>query len=279
MYLRSTQRGKLHHKIARPFKGPYVCLSLLRNNNLELVPVDGGRKIHAHIDNCKLAQLRPSHLTLSPLPRLHNSPENNTDHFKYSSFSPAEILDDTTSSPTERTEPNADNDIPAQPGTPPDPPLDPDPPFDPNEPEEETDPADNAADNVSSGETDDIPPSRPASPSHSASAATDTDADARATGARPKQPRLPNVLKLKPGRPKAKELTAAEKIRKKKMEAAADDQPHLLTRAKKKKTGRELLPFQYGALPFEEEANDLLDRLKGMVSPSKNAPKERKEKD
>ena len=42
LYIHTTQRGSLHHKFAKRFKGPYVIIAFLENNNLQLQPIQGG---------------------------------------------------------------------------------------------------------------------------------------------------------------------------------------------------------------------------------------------
>ena len=68
VYVRHSQRGKLHIKLAQPFKGPFICIEILKNNNVPLTPLSGGKVIHTHKDNCKIVPLRPNHLILNPLP-------------------------------------------------------------------------------------------------------------------------------------------------------------------------------------------------------------------
>ena len=68
VYVRHSQRGKLHIKLAQPFKGPYMCIEIPHNNNIVLTHLAGGIVIHTHINNCKVVPLRPNHLILNPLP-------------------------------------------------------------------------------------------------------------------------------------------------------------------------------------------------------------------
>ena len=86
VYVRHTQRGKLHIKLAQPFKGPYMCIKVLHNSNVALRPLDGGKVIHAHLNYCKIVPLRPDHLILNPLP-MWPSPShytNSANDFRYS---------------------------------------------------------------------------------------------------------------------------------------------------------------------------------------------------
>ena len=39
VYVETTQRGLLHHKIADRYKGPYKIISFLDNNNVQLTPL------------------------------------------------------------------------------------------------------------------------------------------------------------------------------------------------------------------------------------------------
>ena len=61
----TTQRGKMHHKLANTFKGPYICTDLLPNDNLKLTPLNGIKPISAHKNNCKKGITRPDHLLLN----------------------------------------------------------------------------------------------------------------------------------------------------------------------------------------------------------------------
>ena len=53
IYIHTTQRGSMHHKFANRFKGPYVIVAFLGNNNLQLKPLHGGKTIRVHKNNCK----------------------------------------------------------------------------------------------------------------------------------------------------------------------------------------------------------------------------------
>ena len=55
VYVCTTQRGKTHHKLFRPYKGPYKCIGLGKNGNLLLEPMKGGKTILIHKSNCKMA--------------------------------------------------------------------------------------------------------------------------------------------------------------------------------------------------------------------------------
>ena len=41
IYIHTTQRGSMHHKFAKRFKGPYVIIAFLDNNNLQLQLIHG----------------------------------------------------------------------------------------------------------------------------------------------------------------------------------------------------------------------------------------------
>ena len=43
IYIHTTQRGAMHHKFANCFKGPYIIVAFLANNNLQLKPIHGGK--------------------------------------------------------------------------------------------------------------------------------------------------------------------------------------------------------------------------------------------
>ena len=96
VYVRTSERFGLSKKMSKPFKGPYVCLQEGKNGNLHLLPIGGGRTIHVHKNNCKLAPYRSQHLLAHEDPDL---PEDNSplppskNRFKYSAFDP-QILDE-----------------------------------------------------------------------------------------------------------------------------------------------------------------------------------------
>ena len=48
-----TSQRKLHHKLARPYKGPYLCLALLPHNNIRVIKVGGRKPEKVHLNNCK----------------------------------------------------------------------------------------------------------------------------------------------------------------------------------------------------------------------------------
>ena len=48
-----TSQRKLHHKLAKPYKGPYLCLAMLPHNNIRVVKVGGRKPEKVHLNNCK----------------------------------------------------------------------------------------------------------------------------------------------------------------------------------------------------------------------------------
>ena len=85
--MRHTQRGKLHVKLAQPFKDPYICIKILHNNNVALTPLAGGKVIHTHLNNCKVVPLIPDHLVLNPLPTISPTHSNSSANaFCYSKY-------------------------------------------------------------------------------------------------------------------------------------------------------------------------------------------------
>ena len=117
VYVKTTQRGLLHHKFADRSKGPYKIISFLDNNNVQLTPLGSGRSITTHVNNCKKAIVGFPHLELpqETLPPNVHSKENN--HAKYWDYvPPSELLDDhETSTAVPSTEDDPPNPI-APPG-------------------------------------------------------------------------------------------------------------------------------------------------------------------
>ena len=48
-----TSQRKLHRKLAKPYKGPYLCLALLPHNNIRVIKVGGRKPEKVHLNNCK----------------------------------------------------------------------------------------------------------------------------------------------------------------------------------------------------------------------------------
>ena len=65
VYVYTSQRGKIHKKFAKRYKGPYICLNV-DNNILDLRPLGGGKTIRAHKNNCKLGLLRDQFFDFTP---------------------------------------------------------------------------------------------------------------------------------------------------------------------------------------------------------------------
>ena len=57
IFVTSSQRGKLDFKLAPKHKGPYICLEE-REHTLLLKPVQGGKLIKEHKNNCSLGEWR-----------------------------------------------------------------------------------------------------------------------------------------------------------------------------------------------------------------------------
>ena len=94
VYVSTSQRGKMHHKFADRFKGPYTCLQELDNDNLYLVPLNEGKPISAHRNNCKLAPVRHAHLRFqNPTPLTTGTPALSQSRSAWDKTFPA-LLDD-----------------------------------------------------------------------------------------------------------------------------------------------------------------------------------------
>ena len=65
VYVLTTQRDSFHRKFANNYKGPYQVVELLQNNNLKLSPLDNGKPVSTHRNNCKKASLRFPHLMVN----------------------------------------------------------------------------------------------------------------------------------------------------------------------------------------------------------------------
>ena len=111
---------------ARPFKGPFSCLEELSNGNIRLVPLNGGRTITVHKNNCKLAPHCSQHLTFDETETDLELPDTNTDPtisnpFRFSSIDCPTPIDDahddaldnsdrTTTEPEEAPDPDPEPD-------------------------------------------------------------------------------------------------------------------------------------------------------------------------
>ena len=91
VYVYTTQRGKTHWKLFRPYKGPYKCIAIGKNNNLLLELMKGGKTILAHKNNCKMAPFREQFFDIirndehEPTRRFPRHPTTSK-LFKYSAF-------------------------------------------------------------------------------------------------------------------------------------------------------------------------------------------------
>ena len=75
VFVQTSQRAGLSKKLARPYKGPFICLEELSNGNLRLAPMNGGRTISVHKNHCKLAPHRLQHPNFNDLDS--ETPEEN----------------------------------------------------------------------------------------------------------------------------------------------------------------------------------------------------------
>ena len=78
VFIKTSQRGKMHHKLANTYKGPYMCTDLLDNDNLLLTRINGVKTIKMHKNNCKKGIIRLEHLLLNetsqtPAPQAHTN--------------------------------------------------------------------------------------------------------------------------------------------------------------------------------------------------------------
>ena len=133
VFVQTSQRAGLSKKLAKPFKGPYICIEEMSNGNLKLAPMTGGRAISMHKNNCKLAPQGFQHLLFDdPDPETDQSEPPDPDPFRFSAQDFTPTLDDTTDDTPDGTipEPNEPPDTnppnPQDPGPEPEPgPLDP----------------------------------------------------------------------------------------------------------------------------------------------------------
>ena len=65
LFVRTSQRGKISFKLAHTWKGPYICLEHLPNNNLRIKPLSGRKIETVHKNLCKLAPFRFQHLRMN----------------------------------------------------------------------------------------------------------------------------------------------------------------------------------------------------------------------
>ena len=116
VYVYTSQHQNIHKKFAKRYKGPYLCLNS-DNNILDLRPLNGGKTIRAHINNCKLGNLREQLFDFRPSTVTeHVIPVSSNRTRSYKLLAPLTADDDYTP----QVEPNADAGQPDQPE--PDPP-------------------------------------------------------------------------------------------------------------------------------------------------------------
>ena len=85
VFVKTTRRGKMHHKLANTYKGPYMCTDILDNDNLLFTPINGIKPIRMHKNNCKKRLIRPNHLLLTDTSQKQPSPTSHDTHiFDYS---------------------------------------------------------------------------------------------------------------------------------------------------------------------------------------------------
>ena len=97
VYVYTTQRGKSHRKLFRPYKGLFKCIGFGKNGNLILEPMKGGKTLSVHKNNCKMAPFREQFYDLitenEPTPqRISSRRVPNAKLFKYSAFDNPNIL-------------------------------------------------------------------------------------------------------------------------------------------------------------------------------------------
>ena len=114
VFVSTSDRQGLSKKLAKPFKGPYVCILVKPNNTIKLVPISGGRPISTHINNCKLAPYRDQHLLFSepsvnneettstavPDPNFFRYSKHDSDSFPFNDDSPSDEQFEPSAPPT-----------------------------------------------------------------------------------------------------------------------------------------------------------------------------------
>ena len=111
VFVKTSQRAGMSKKLARPFKGPFTCLEELSNENIRLAPLNGGRTITVHKNNCKLAPHRSQHLDFDEPetdPELPSTDLTISNPFRFSSIDypiPIDDAHDDALDNTDRTTP------------------------------------------------------------------------------------------------------------------------------------------------------------------------------
>ena len=245
LYIHTTQRGLMHHKFAKKFKGPYIIIAFLDNNNLQLQPIQGGKPIRVHKNNCKKGTMRNPSLRLNDTSKKNpqpHSPRDTSPDPPQQVFHPSLLDDDDIIIPLEANLPDEDNNPP------------PPPPPSPMDSERSSSNENESAQEYGTPEqfNDSLSEDSNAStPAHERTLAK-FPPPSPATGAIPKR---------KPGRPpkqppSAADLAKAEALRK---QAEASTRP--LTRARKLATGEDLIKIQVEHLPFEKSVNKEIDKM------------------
>ena len=124
VYVWTTQRpARIHHKFAKRYRGPYICLNAERDV-LDLRPLSGGKMIQVHKNNCKLGSLREQLFDFSDTTP-SGAPENEENvqihRPTFFQLQPLDLLDEAAP-------------VPDPPGVEPDQPDAPDPPNDAPDP-------------------------------------------------------------------------------------------------------------------------------------------------
>ena len=129
VFVQTSQRAGMSKKLAKPFKGPFTCIEELSNGNIKLVPINGGRTISVHKNNCKLAPHCSQHLSFDepePEQDIPNPAVPTKDPFGFSSVNPPISFDDTPDDVTDnndRMTPEPDKPPDPDPGEPDSPPV------------------------------------------------------------------------------------------------------------------------------------------------------------
>ena len=246
LYIHTTQRGTMHHKFAKRFKGPYVIVAFLDNNNLQLQPIQGGKTICVHKNNCKKGTMRNPSLRLndtsknppSSTPTRDIPPDPQTRVFHSSLLDDDDII-----IPLEANLPDEDS---SPPSPPPPSPMESvrSSSTDDNESAQEYGTPEQSNDSLSED-------SNASTPAHERTLA-DFPPPSPATGAIPKR---------KPGRPPKQPPSAADLAKAEALRKQAEESTRPLTRARKLATGEDLIKLQDEHLPFEKSVNKGIDKM------------------
>ena len=108
LFVKTSQQGNISYKLAQQWQGPYICIGLLKHNNLLIKPLKGGKHKKVHKNNCKLATFRDQHLRING-PTTNTNPCVNSTRQKVkvpSYFQPSQFDNDPLSN---TNEPDADD--------------------------------------------------------------------------------------------------------------------------------------------------------------------------